>query len=283
MRGSGSAVNPDRRMRLWRLVVGHAHGEPATFAQVAAAAISATGVDGAAATVTLTATPRETIYASDHVASRLAELTLILGEGPAVDAVGGPVLVADLMVGRCLTQWPGFAPAAVQAGIRAVFALPLRVGAIRLGVLILYRAAPGGLDREQLADGLLLADTACALLLDAAHSDGAHPDSPPPDGVWPGQANSQHPEIHQATGMITVQLGVTVAVALVRLGAYAYAHDRRLHEVAQDVVARRLRFHPDPDPDPDLDLDLDPDPDPDPDLDPDRGGGGAGDAGEGSR
>jgi hypothetical protein len=36
-------------------------------------------------------------------------------------------------------------------------------------------------------------------------------------------------------------------VALIRLRAYAYAHDRRLRDVASDVVARRLRFDPDPD------------------------------------
>src|SRR5437763_51787 len=58
-------------------------------------------------------------------------------------------------------------------------------------------------------------------------------------------SRSPQSEVHQATGMITVQLGVTVAVALVRLRAYAYAHDRRLRDVAADVVARRLRFDPD--------------------------------------
>ena len=55
-------------------------------------------------------------------------------------------------------------------------------------------------------------------------------------------AGLQHPEVHQATGMILVQLGVSAAVALVRLRAYAYAHDRPLRDVAADVVARRLRF-----------------------------------------
>jgi hypothetical protein len=45
--------------------------------------------------------------------------------------------------------------------------------------------------------------------------------------------------------MISVQMGVSVAVGLVRLRAYAYAHDRRLRDVAGDVVARRLRFEPD--------------------------------------
>ena len=42
--------------------------------------------------------------------------------------------------------------------------------------------------------------------------------------------------------MVTVQLGVTAAVALIRLRAFAYSHDRRLRDVARDVVARRLRF-----------------------------------------
>jgi hypothetical protein len=234
-------MNADRRMRLWSLVVEHAHGGPVAVEHACAAAISATGVDGVAVTVPLTATPRETIYASDQVASELEELTLTLGEGPGEDAfAGSPALAADLTASDCLTRWPVFAPAATQAGVRAVFALPMQVGAIRLGVLDLYRAQPGDLDRGQLADALVLADTACALLLDAAQRD-----RPRPDGRWPEQAGPRHPEVHQATGMITVQLGVTAAVALIRLRAYAYAHDRRLRDVAGDVVARRLRFDSD--------------------------------------
>jgi hypothetical protein len=65
------------------------------------------------------------------------------------------------------------------------------------------------------------------------------------NGYQPEQARPHHPEVHQATGMISVQLGVTATVALIRLRAYAYANDRALREVAGDVVARRLRFHPD--------------------------------------
>ena len=49
-------------------------------------------------------------------------------------------------------------------------------------------------------------------------------------------------EIDQATGMLTVQLGVPVTEAFARLRAYAYAHDRRLAN-----VARRLRLHAEPD------------------------------------
>lgn len=240
--GSDDPISAERRMRLWSLIVEHAHSGPATVEHVAAAAIQATGADSAAVTLTLSATPRETVYASDPVASQLEELTLTLGEGPSVDAgTGGPVLVADLTAPDSLARWPVFAPAATQDGVRAVFALPLQVGAIRLGVLDLYRTRPGDLDREQLSNALLLADTACALLLDATHHDHAHL-----NGHRPEHAGLQHPEVHQATGMITVQLGVNAAVALVRLRAHAYANDRRLRDVAADIVARRLRFAPDP-------------------------------------
>ena len=53
-------------------------------------------------------------------------------------------------------------------------------------------------------------------------------------------------EIDQATGMLTVQLGVPVAEAFSRLRAYAYSQDRRLADVAGDIVARRLRLGRDP-------------------------------------
>jgi AmiR/NasT family two-component response regulator len=52
-------------------------------------------------------------------------------------------------------------------------------------------------------------------------------------------------EIDQATGMLTVQLGVTAAEAFARLRAYAYSQDRRLADVARDIVTRRLRLTPD--------------------------------------
>lgn len=238
-------MTADRRMRLWCLLVTRAKGAPISVEHVCHVVAAAAGMDGAAITVVLGAVPRETVYATDAVAAELAELALTLGEGPGVDAVdGGPALAADLTGSDFLARWPLYAPAAVSAGAGAVFALPLHVGAIRVGAMDLYRARPGSLDDDQLADALLLADTACALLLDAARHDRPHP-----DGRGPEPLSLAHPEVHQATGMITVQLGVSAAVALIRLRAYAYAHDRRLPDVAGDVVARRLRFDPDPDPD----------------------------------
>lgn len=48
--------------------------------------------------------------------------------------------------------------------------------------------------------------------------------------------------MHQASGMVAAQLEVSVGQALTRLRGYAFGNDRPLTGVAQDVVARTLRF-----------------------------------------
>jgi hypothetical protein len=48
--------------------------------------------------------------------------------------------------------------------------------------------------------------------------------------------------VHQATGMVAVQLEVGVGQALIRLRAHAFGNDRPLTQVASAVVGRSLRF-----------------------------------------
>jgi hypothetical protein len=106
-------------------------------------------------------------------------------------------------------------------------------------VLDVYRAAPGPLGGPELADALAYADAIGTLMLETT----AHEDSTP---WWRDDPTVNQAEVHQATGMILVQLSVTAEEAFARLRAYAYVHDRRLGDVARDVVQRRLRFDPDP-------------------------------------
>src|SRR3954465_14973352 len=103
--------------------------------------------------------PAGTVAASDGGALELEELQFTLGQGPCVDAsrTGRPVLVPDL-AGTSPPMWPQFGAAAETAGLRAVFALPLQVGGIRLGVLDLYRDTAGELSPEELSDALTFAD-----------------------------------------------------------------------------------------------------------------------------
>ena len=52
-------------------------------------------------------------------------------------------------------------------------------------------------------------------------------------------------EIHPASGMVSVQLGVSVTEALIRIRAYAFDHGVLLEDIAKDIVARRKRFESD--------------------------------------
>jgi hypothetical protein len=90
-----------------------------------------------------------------------------------------------------------------------------------------------------------LADAATVLLLGRADGDAEDGDGAGLGGQAPDLA-LHRAEIDQATGMLTVQLGVPAGEAFARLRAYAYSRDRRLAEVAGDIVARRLRLHRDP-------------------------------------
>ncbi|HZN20684.1 MAG TPA: GAF and ANTAR domain-containing protein [Micromonosporaceae bacterium] len=240
-------MSGDRMTRIWAQVARQARGAAVSVAHVCAAVVDGVGVDGAGVTVMVSPTVRETMTATDTVASGLEDLQLMLGQGPCVDTFvgGGPVLAVDLRSPECLARWPAFTPAALDIGARAVFALPLQVGAIRLGALDLYRGRPGGLNPAELADALVFADTAGMLLLDAAA--GTQPDLT--ELAWQREGpRSYHAVVHQATGMVLVQLGCAVDAAFARLRAYAYAHDMRLRDVARAVVERRLRFDPDPAP-----------------------------------
>jgi len=112
-------------------------------------------------------------------------------------------------------------------------------------VLGLYRSSPGPLPGRRFGDLLILADAATVMLLGSEHGDAENGDGAALDGQAPDLA-LHRAEIDQATGMLTVQLGVPVAAAFARLRAYAYSRDRRLADVAGDIVARRLRLGRDP-------------------------------------
>jgi hypothetical protein len=134
-------------------------------------------------------------------------------------------------------RWAAFAEPVVAAGVGAVFGFPLRVGAVRLGALNLYRDRPGDLTDDQHADALVLAEvtTEAILLLQASAPAGTLADEL-------ARSADLHLVVHQAAGMVAVQLGINVADALVRLRAHAFAEGTPVQKVAEDVVARRLHF-----------------------------------------
>jgi len=244
-------MTDSRAAAVWGQVAAHAaaHGRRVSVADVCAVAVSTAQLGGGWLVAARGGDPDFVMSVTDLVGEQLAELHLTTGEGPCHDvlASAAPVLASDLGDAESIRRWPGFTPAARQLGAGAVFAFPLTVGAIRAGVLGLYRGSPGPLPDRQLGDLLILADAATVMLLGSAHGDGETE-----DGAWldgqPRDLALHRAEIDQATGMLTVQLGVPAAEAFARLRAYAYSQDRRLADVAGDIVARRLRLSREQDP-----------------------------------
>jgi hypothetical protein len=210
-------------------------------ALICQACVDGLDVDGASISLLTASVARETLWVTDPVAELLEDLQFTLNEGACVQAAttGNPVLVPDIRHGSESARWPIFATAVIeQTPIRALFALPLQWGAINLGVLDLYRTVPGGLSDVQWRDALAATDTAALMIL------GQRTD-PDDSGGWLDPALGHRAEIHQATGMVLVQLGINATDALARLRAHAFVHQRLLIDVARDVVARRLVFTPD--------------------------------------
>lgn len=181
---------------------------------------------------------RGSVCSTNEVSAAIEQLQYDLGEGPCVDAyhLDRPVLEPDLAE-PAASRWPAFTGPALEVGVRAVFGFPLQVGAVRLGALNLYRDRPGPLGDEQHADALVMADVAAqALLMLQANA--------PPGGLaaeLEAAADFQY-VVHQASGMVSVQLEVSVGQALARLRGYAFGNGRSLTDVARDVVERRLYF-----------------------------------------
>jgi hypothetical protein len=178
---------------------------------------------------------------SDPVSERVEELQFVLGEGPRFDAFADrrPVLVADL-AGESSSRWPLYAPAAQEEDVRAVFAFPLQVGAVRLGVVDVFRERVGPLSGTELQMAFTFTEVIVETLLDMRQS-GVSRDP----GGGAVLDVGRRAELFQAQGMVMMQLGVSIGEALVRMRAYAYAENRRLEDVARDVVERRLRWDED--------------------------------------
>jgi hypothetical protein len=210
--------------------------ECSTVAEVVTACLAALpGIDGAAVAVMTGPDARQTVHASDGVIAAVEDLQFLQGQGPCWDAfaTASPVLVDDLRQVQHRLRWPAYLPAVTALGVSAIFALPLGVTGVVLGVLDLYRTTPGPLPAEQLAAAGAYATAAGYALLntEALTAD-------------PGlTAQGWHrDEIYQAVGFVIGQLSVNSDEALLLLRAHSYARNRDLDDVCHDVVAGRLRI-----------------------------------------
>lgn len=196
------------------------------------------GVAGAGVMLMSGDLPLGTVCTTDAVSNQIEQLQYTFGEGPCVDAYQrAQVVVEPDLAAPAVPRWPAFTTPALAAGARALFGFPLLVGAARLGALNLYRDTPGLLRDDQHGDALVMAQVIADWVIAVQAGVGAGQVAQ----VLAGNLDL-HAVVHNAAGAVSVQLQVSITEALIRLRAYAFAHDRPLHEVAEDIVARRLRL-----------------------------------------
>jgi hypothetical protein len=206
--------------------------------------VAGTDVDGGGVALLSSTGVRTVVHTTDEASMALETFQIDLAEGPCVDAGRGlsPVLISDLKnAGEGVSErWPFFLPRADAIGIRGVFAFPLRIGSIVLGTLELYRTSPGKLEARELSTALRAAGDMGAAIVDA----GGSPDEGGVGGadVDPADLGRSAASVHQAAGMVMVQLDVTIGEAMARLRARAFADGVPLNQLSADVVRGRRRF-----------------------------------------
>ncbi|MCQ4122568.1 GAF and ANTAR domain-containing protein [Rhodococcus tibetensis] len=199
------------------------------------------GVDGSAVAVFAGDTTRDLVYATDSTAERIDELQFTLGEGPCLAAYRShrPEIHSDVADPAVSTQWPVFVPELIALGVRGIYALPLgpwNGGSV--GVLELYCAEPRSLDVAQCG-----AAEDCAAILGPTVLEELDPTRYP--STWTDPALFPHGNVHVAAGMMAGQLRISPADAVSRLRAMAFAEERRITALAEDIIAARRTFSPD--------------------------------------
>jgi GAF domain-containing protein len=230
-------VDINRSARVWGLLADEAgrRGQPLSIAVACHAAVQVLSAEGVTVAAIAPGDVHVSVFATSDLGRRLEELQSTLGEGPGLQsyADGAPVLTSELDPGD--RRWPLFGSGAVELGVRALFAFPLRSGTVPIGVFEVHRGDSGALTPVELGDALVLADVMSILLLAPEPYNGR-------DFIDDVISSDHHAEVYQATGMVSVHLGVSLADALARLRGYAFAHSHPISVVAHEIVLGRLRL-----------------------------------------
>ncbi|WP_202563528.1 GAF and ANTAR domain-containing protein [Agreia sp. COWG] len=194
-------------------------------------------VDASAAGLALAdRTGRLEVLASTSEESRLVDLMqLRAGQGPCVEAFTSGTVVSVPDVGQVVGSWPTFVRGAEQLGLRSAHCIPMRLRGETLGSLNLFWRTPGVLPESDVAVARGLADIATIGILHqraVAESDVARRQLQ--------HALDSRVLIEQAKGVISHTHSLDMDAAFALLRDHARVNGRRLQEVADDVVARRL-------------------------------------------
>ncbi len=156
-------------------------------------------------------------------------------EGPCFECYrrGTPVVSDDLALDA--GRWPVFAPAAMQKGFRSVQAVPMRVRGETIGALNLFRTAAGRMAERDIPLSQGMADIAAIALLQERAVRETRGMVEQLQRALTGRV-----VIEQAKGVLSERARIGVDAAFARLRAHARDHNRRLSDVARELIDGRL-------------------------------------------
>ena len=198
------------------------------------------GCDHAAISVIHRRGAIETVGATDEVPHQVDAIQYEVGQGPCLDAIREHevFLIEDLAADE---RWPPFSHrAAKETGVRSMLSFRLFVEDDTIGALNLYSRKVEAFDEDACAVGTVLAAHAAIAMQGAREHDRAE---------HLEQALESNREIGMAMGVIMARGRITQAQAFAVLQRASQYLNRKLHDVAAEVVETgRLPERPAPPP-----------------------------------
>jgi ANTAR domain len=227
--------------RLARAIAAESVESPLSL-RMCQACVGILGMDGGSLTLAYADEQRVTLCATDEWSAQLEDLQEVIGEGPSYDAYRDRTIQTLLVDGGVGLRWPLLSEG-IKLGLGrcAVYAIPIKPGPETMGVATFYQREPSDLSIAADEAQLLIDAVGVALVKD--------PDILDDDSMAKAESWNSRARVHQATGMVMAQLGITPEDGIALLRAHAYAHQLSLVAISDDVIARRLDFRTaDPDP-----------------------------------
>jgi len=173
-----------------------------------------------------------TVASSDERAERIDEAQYSSGEGPCLETLEtGAVRDVPDIAGE--TRWSDYRDRALELGVRSSLSIPLTSGGHNLGGLNLYGSRPNnfaGMVRQHAEIFAVQATT--ALLLVLRNADQTQ------QSAQLEQALSSRTVIDQAIGILMAQQQCTAEDAFALLRAHSQNNNRKLRDVASDLIGR---------------------------------------------
>lgn len=178
------------------------------------------------------------LAASTERTRNLELFQLQRAEGPCLDCfrTGRPVSVPDLAAAT--ERWPQFAPRATEVGLPSVHAVPMRLQDDVLGALGLFSSAPGALGPEDVSLAQALAHVACVAIVQHRVASDRRTVTEQLQTALDSRV-----VLEQAKGILAQVGDLAMNDAFTALRRYARNTNRRLTDVAGDLVHRRLSPH----------------------------------------